>query len=130
MLTGFLNMMININGRQKICKRVTMATQGSHHGALPNFSFFFTVVAVLFVFILNRKKKTDTFFSLVLNRKVQIIVLKINTYFNSKTLKSTFKEKIFIKYRTLRYDVKNNVFVTFILGVYVCSNFWKIFSYL
>ena len=26
-----------------------MATQGSHHGALQNFPFFFTVVSVLFV---------------------------------------------------------------------------------
>ena len=68
--------------------------------------------------ILNRKRKPDTF-RLVLNRKVQNIELKTNTYFNSKTLKSTFKVNLFIKYRTLRYDVKNTVFVTFVPGVYV-----------
>ena len=45
------------------------------------------------------QKKPDTF-RLGLTRKVQIIELKTNTYFNSKTLKSIFKENLFIKYRT------------------------------
>ena len=41
---------------------------------------------------------TDTF-RLVLTYKVQIIELKANAYFNSKTLKSIF-DFFFIKYRT------------------------------
>ena len=56
MFTGFSNIFKNINERQEICKSVTMATQGSHHGALQNFSFFFTVVAVLFLCIFVRSK--------------------------------------------------------------------------
>ena len=45
------------------------------------------------------QKKPDTFL-LVLTRKIQIIELKVNAYFNSKTLKRTFEENLFIKYRT------------------------------
>ena len=48
MLTGFSDISKNINERREICKSVTMATQGSHHGALQNFTFF-TLAPVLFV---------------------------------------------------------------------------------
>ena len=51
MFTRSSNIFKNINERRKICKSVTMATQGSHNGALQNFPFFFTVVPDLFVFI-------------------------------------------------------------------------------
>ena len=51
MLTGFSNIFKNIIERRKISKSVAMATQGSHHGVLKHFSFFFTFVPVLFVCI-------------------------------------------------------------------------------
>ena len=51
MLSGFSKTFKNINERRKICKSGTMATQGSHHGALSNVSIFCTFVHVLFVSI-------------------------------------------------------------------------------
>ena len=56
MLSGFSNIFKNINERRKICKSVTMAMQGSHHGALQNFPFFFTVIPVLLVCICVQSK--------------------------------------------------------------------------
>ena len=55
MFTGFSNIFKNLNKCQKICKNVTMATQGSHHEALQNLSISFTVVSVLFVCIFIQK---------------------------------------------------------------------------
>ena len=72
MFTGFTNIFKNINKRQKICKSVTMATQGSHHGALQNFSFFFTVVAVLFVCIL-----IQSLFNIL-----KLMFMKVHLYFD------------------------------------------------
>ena len=46
----------NINILRKICKIVTMATQGCHHGALQNFSYFLTVVPFLSVCIFVQNK--------------------------------------------------------------------------
>ena len=51
MFTWFSNIFKYIKECRKICKSVTMAMQGSHHGALLNFPFFFTIVYVLFVCI-------------------------------------------------------------------------------
>ena len=56
MFTGFINIYKNIIERPKICKSVTMATRGSHHGALKNFSIFVTVVPVFFLCIFIQSK--------------------------------------------------------------------------
>ena len=40
MLTVFSNIFKIINECRKICKIISMATQGSHYGALQNFPFF------------------------------------------------------------------------------------------
>ena len=53
MLTGLSNIFKNINDRRKICKSVTIATHGSHHGALQNFPFFFTIVRFFFFFFVQ-----------------------------------------------------------------------------
>ena len=40
MFTGFSNILENVKECRKICKSVTMVTQGSHHGALQIFFRF------------------------------------------------------------------------------------------
>ena len=52
-------------------------------------------------------------------RKWQIKELSRYAYLNNKTLENILREKIFIKYRTWRHNVKNTVFITFASGVYV-----------
>ena len=55
-------------------------------------------LCILTICILNRKRNL-TILCLVLSRNVQILELKANAYFKSKTLKSIFEENLFIKYR-------------------------------
>ena len=80
MFTGFSNLFKNINERRKICKSVTMATQGSHHGALQNSSFFFTVVAVLFLCIFFQRQ-----FNIL-----KLIFVKEQLYFDMSVKFDTF----------------------------------------